>query len=517
MRLGLVMTNNTSTSYLNPVVSCVNGRFVRLSTISCLLSEMRGFPTSRLRRFFSSQRALVSDGLLSRLESVANRVTTNPSLLDRHGDDESHHASVPPEAVVYAHSTEEVSAIVKVCAEARVPLISFGTGTSLEGHIAAVHGGICLDCSEMNAVLEVNAEDMDARVQAGVTRLALNSYLNGTGLHFPVDPGADASIGGMCATGASGTSTVKYGTMRENTLGLTAVLASGEIVRTGGRARKSSAGYDLTRLLVGSEGTLGVITEAQVKLHPLPAAVSAATCNFPDLTSAASAVAMLLQCGVPLARSELLHSSAIAAFNAYAKDVPDLEERPTLFLELEGVSEDAVSALAEVARTCCDEHGGGAFQWASSESERRRLWAARHGTYYASLALRKGSRGIVTDAVVPISRLAEVMTATAADVQESGVVGPIFGHAGDGNFHCILLVKEDDPPEYVALLEGINDRLIQRTLAMGGTCTGEHGVGIGKKKYLATEKGQGAVDMMRTIKRALDPLGILNPGKVIDA
>jgi len=467
-------------------------------------------------RLYSTQRAAVGDVLLARLEAISNRVTTNCSILHRHGDDESHHTSVPPEAVVYAHSTEEVSAIVRVCAESRTPLISFGTGTSLEGHILATHGGICLDISEMNAVLEVNEEDMDARVQAGVTRLALNKHLRSTGLSFPVDPGADASIGGMCATGASGTSTVKYGTMRENTLGLTAVLASGEIVHTGGRARKSSAGYDLTRLLVGSEGTLGVITEAQVKLHPMPAAVSAATCNFPDLHAAASAVAMLLQCGVPLARSELLHSSAIAAFNAYAKELPDLEEKPTLFLELEGVSEEAVSALAEVAKGCCDELGGGTFEWASSESDRRKLWAARHGTYYASLALRPDSRGIVTDAVVPISRLAEVMTATADDVERCGVIGPIFGHAGDGNFHCILLVKEDDPPEYVALLEGINDRLIQRTLAMGGTCTGEHGVGIGKKKYLAREKGEGAVEMMRTLKRALDPLCILNPGKVVD-
>ena len=341
--------------------------------------------------------------------------------------------------------------------------------------------------------------------------------------------------------------------MRENTLGLTAILASGEIVHTGGRARKSSAGYDLTRMLIGSEGTLAVITEAQVKLHPIPAAVSAATCNFPDLHAAASAVAMLLQCGVPLARSELLHSSAIAAFNAYAKDVPDLEVRcrrrflplslsrlsplasstglslpisarrvslpqvkPTLFLELEGVSEEAVSALADVARGCCDDLGGGDFKWASSETERRRLWAARHGTYYASLALRPGSRGIVTDAVVPISRLAEVMTATAEDVERCGVVGPIFGHAGDGNFHCILLVTEGDPPEYVELLEGINDRLIRRTLEASGSCTGEHGIGVGKKKYLEKQYGKGAVEMMRMIKRSLDPHNILNPGKVVD-
>ena len=280
-------------------------------------------------REFSTHPARVSDGLLASLERCA-RVSTNPSILDRHGDDESHHPSVPPAAVVFATSTEEVQAIVRVCAESRTPLIPFGAGTSLEGHITAIHGGVCLDLSEMNSVLEVNEDDMDCRVQAGVTRLSINEHLRATGLHFPVDPGADCSIGGMVATGASGTSTVRYGTMRENTLGLSAVLASGEVVRTGGRARKSSAGYDLTRLLIGSEGTLGVVTEVQLKLHPTPSAVSAATCSFPDLVSAASAVTALLQCGVPLARSELLHSSAIAAFNAYARDVADLEEKPVM-------------------------------------------------------------------------------------------------------------------------------------------------------------------------------------------
>lgn len=470
------------------------------------------------RRLFSTVRAAAAldDALMSRLERAAHRVTTNASIVDRHGDDESHHPSVPPQAVVYARSTEEVQAIVRLCGETRTPIIPFGTGTSLEGHICATRGGISLDLSEMNEILEVNDEDMDARVEAGVTRLSLNDALRATGLTFPVDPGADASLGGMVATGASGTSTVRYGTMRENTLGLTAVLASGEIIRTGGRARKSSAGYDLTRLLVGSEGTLAVVTEAQLKLHPLPAAVSAATCVFSDLSAAAGAVARLLQCGVPLSRSELLDASAITAFNAYAKDVPDLEVKPTLFLELEGVSDDAVESSAAVARSCCDELGGGDFRWATSEAERRKLWQARHATYYASLALRPGSRGIVTDAVVPISRLADVMSQTAEDVAVCGVVGPIFGHAGDGNFHCILLVTEDDPPEYVETLNGIHSRLIERTLAMGGTCTGEHGIGVGKKKYLAAEKGEGAVGMMRTIKAALDPLCILNPGKVID-
>ena len=406
--------------------------------------------------------------------------------------------------------------MVRVCAETRTPLISFGAGTSLEGHIQAVQGGVCLDLSEMNAVLEVNPEDLDCRVQAGITRKSLNDHLRDTGLTFPVDPGADASLGGMAACGASGTTAVKYGTMRENCLGLTAVLASGEVVRTGGRARKSSAGYDLTRLLVGSEGTLAVLTEVQLKLYPLPAAVSAATCSFPTLSDAARAVAGLLQCGVPVSRSELLDASAIAAFNKYSTEVADLQEAPTLFLEVEGVSEAAVEAAAAVARECCADSGGGEFQWATSESERRRLWAARHATYYASLALRPGSRGVVTDAVVPLSRLAEVMGETAADVAMAGVVGPIFGHAGDGNFHCILLLRDEDPPDYVERLSQLNDRLIRRTLAAGGSCTGEHGVGVGKKQYLAREFGEGAVEMMRTVKRSLDPLGILNPGKVVD-
>ena len=299
--------------------------------------------------------AALDDALLARLERAAHRVTTNASIVDRHGDDESHHPSIPPAAVVYARSTEEVQAIVRLCGETSTPIIPFGTGTSLEGHIQATRGGISLDLSEMNEVLEINADDMDARVEAGVTRLGLNDALRATGLTFPVDPGADASLGGMVATGASGTSTVRYGTMRENTLGLTAVLASGEVIRTGGRARKSSAGYDLTRLLVGSEGTLAVVTEVCVKLHPLPAAVSAATCGFPDLAAAAGAVAALLQCGVPLSRSELLDASAIGAFNAYSKGtVAPLAVAPTLVLELEGVSEEAVASAAP-AGACCDE------------------------------------------------------------------------------------------------------------------------------------------------------------------
>jgi D-lactate dehydrogenase (cytochrome) len=398
----------------------------------------------------------------------------------------------------------------------RVPLIPFGTGTSLEGHIQAIHGGVCLDLSEMNAILQVNELDMDCRVQAGVTRLALNSALRHSGLSFPIDPGADASLGGMAACGASGTAAVRYGTMRENVLGTTAVLADGTAMTTGGRARKSSAGYDLTRLLVGSEGTLAILTELQLRLHPLPAACSAAVCTFDSLEAGARAVAAVLQCGIPVARCELLDASAIRAFNAYPKEVADLRAVPTLFLEFTGISAESVAEQAELAHACCADEGGSEFTWATSEEERRRLWQARHSTYYASLALRPGSRGIVTDAAVPISRLAEVMRATADDVAAEAVVGPIFGHAGDGNFHVILPVRDDDSPEYVAALKRVNDRLVRRTLAVGGTCTGEHGVGVGKREYLALQHGEAAVAAMRAIKRALDPLNILNPGKVVD-
>ncbi|KAG8463319.1 hypothetical protein KFE25_004830 [Diacronema lutheri] len=457
----------------------------------------------------------VTDALAERLGRACARVSTNLSIRDRHGDDESYHAAMPPDVVAYAACEREVVAVVRLCAEARVPLIPFGTGTSLEGHIQAPYGGVCLDLSEMAAILEVNEEDMDARVQAGVTRGALNAHLRHTGLSFPIDPGADASLGGMAACGASGTAAVRYGTMRENVLGATVVLADGSVMRTGGRARKSSAGYDLTRLLVGSEGTLGVITELQLRLHPLPAAASAAVCTFPTLADGACAVAALVHSGVALARCELLDASSIAAFNAYPKEAPDMQLAPTLFLEFAGVSDVAVAEDARIAHACCADEGGGDFQFATGADERRRLWAARHTLYYASLALRPGSRGIVTDAAVPLSRLAELMAQTAADVTAEAVVGPIFGHAGDGNFHVILPVLPADPPDYVARLRRINDRLIRRTLAAGGTCTGEHGVGAGKRSYMTLQHGDAAVGAMRAIKRALDPLNIMNPGKVM--
>jgi D-lactate dehydrogenase (cytochrome) len=453
--------------------------------------------------------------MLNQLEAIC-RVSTNPSILSRHGDDESHHPALPPSAVAYARSTADVQAVVRLCNEARVPLIPYGSGTSLEGHIQATRGGVCLDMSEMAEVLRVSQADMDCSVQAGVTRVALNKHLRQTGLRFTVDPGADASIGGMVATGASGTSAVKHGTMRENVLGLTAVLASGEVMRTGGRARKSSAGYDLTRLLVGSEGTLAVVTEVTLRLHAVPPAAAAASCLFPTLEAAASAVTLMLQSSIPVTRCEVLDAGTVAAFNAYAVEVPDLPIGPHLLLEFEGASEASVAEQAEMARACCDEYGGAAFEWASSEADQRRLWQARHGTYYAALAMRPGSKGLVTDAAVPISRLAQVMQETADDIRMSGVSGPIFGHAGDGNFHTILLLHPDDPPEYVAAVHGVHTRIIERAIAVGGTCTGEHGVGVGKKGWLRRQHGDGCIGAMRAIKLALDPRNILNPDKVVD-
>jgi len=450
-------------------------------------------------------------------------LSRNAGVRDRHGAGESYHAVQAPDVVVFPRSTEEVVAVVKICNERSIPIVPFGTGTSLEGHVACVRGGVSLDLSKhMVEIDEVNAEDMDCTVQAGCTRKALNTSLRHTGLEFTVDPGADASIGGMAACGASGTSAVRYGTMREAVLGLEAVMADGSVVRTGGRARKSSAGYDLTRLLVGSEGTLGVITKATLRLHPLPAFSVAATCAFPlgsasksGLHSAASAVVQMLQAAIPLQKSEVLDVSTIRAFNAYNPGRAPLPELPHLFLEIGGASETIVADLAEMAREICDDFGALGFEWASGDEERRRLWEARHSTYYASLALRKDAKGFVTDACVPLSALADVLQATAKDVEEMGVVGPIFGHAGDGNCHCILPLRDDDPPEYLARVHAVNANLVRRALAAGGSCTGEHGVGLGKIGYLEEQYPPATLLMMRAIKTALDPKNILNPGKVL--
>ena len=453
----------------------------------------------------------IDDGLTEELHAiVGQRLTTAPAAREQHGRDESYHASRPPDVVVFAASTEEVSDIVKVCARRRVPVIPFGTGTSLEGHVAALHGGVCIDLAQMNEVLAVNVEDMDCTVQAGVTRKQLGEHLRDTGLFFAVDPGADASIGGMAATRASGTNAVRYGTMRETVLALTVVLADGRIIRTSRRARKSSAGYDLTRLFVGSEGTLGVITEVTLRLHGVPEAISAAVCAFPDLAAAVNTTIAIIHSGVPVARIELLDDRQMEAINKYSK--LDYPEAPTLFFEFHG-TEAGVVEQVETVEAIAGDFGGSDFQWATKAEDRARLWQARHDAYYAAIALRPGSKGYATDVCVPISRLAECIEETRNDIEDSGLLAPIVGHVGDGNFHLVMVLDPDDPDE-MARAKALNERLVLRGLAMDGTCTGEHGVGYGKIDFLLAEHGE-AVSVMRTIKTALDPLGIMNPGKIV--
>lgn len=415
-----------------------------------------------------------------------------------------------PDGVVFVRSTEEVAEIVKICAEHGVPIIPFGTGSSLEGHVNAPAGGISVDLSQMNAVLEVHGEDLDCHVQAGVTRKQLNEYLRDTGLFFPIDPGADASLGGMAATRASGTNAVRYGTMKDVVLGLTAVMADGQIIHTGGRAKKSSAGYDLTRLLIGSEGTLGIITELRLRLFGIPEAIGGGVCAFPDLESACNAVIMTIQCGLPIARIELLDTLQVKASNAYSK--LDLQESPTLFVEFHG-TESGVKEQIDLFGAIAAENGGGAFAFATKPEERNRLWTARHDAYWAALGLRPGAKGVSTDVCVPISRLAECIRETYRDIEEMGLIAPIVGHVGDGNFHVLVLVDVENEAE-IAQAELFVERLNWRALDMEGTCTGEHGVGQGKMKYLDREHGAG-VAVMRSIKTALDPKGIFNPGKII--
>ncbi len=443
---------------------------------------------------------------------LGDRVSTNSSILEQHGHGESWHPLQAPDAVCFAQSTEEVASIVRLCAANRTPVIAFGTGTSLEGQVQAVEGGVCIDLSQMNRVIEVNNEDLDCRVQAGVTRLELNHYLRETGLFFPVDPGANTSIGGMTATRASGTNAVRYGTMRENVLGLTVVSASGEIIKTGTRARKSSAGYDLTHLFVGSEGTLGVITEISLRLYGITEAISAAIVNFPDVRSAAEATIQTIQLGIPVARIEILDSAYMKAINAYSKT--SYPERDTLFLEFHGTTAgvaEQVEMFDEISR----EFGAGGFQWAAQESDRQQLWRARHDAYYAGLAVYPGYRGYVTDVCVPISRLADCIAETQADIAASGMFAPIIGHVGDGNFHATIFIDPDDDAMFAKALE-LDKRMVERAQSMGGTCTGEHGIGIGKLKHMRNEHGDGAIAAMQAIKAALDPHNIMNPGKVVD-
>ncbi len=456
-------------------------------------------------------KALPNDVMIDELRALlGERLSTSAVVCEQHGHGESYHPTHPPDAVAFARSTEEVAEIVKTCARHKCPVIAFGTGTSLEGHVAALHGGICIDLSQMNEVIEVNSDDIDCRVQAGVTRKQLNEYLHDTGLFFPIDPGADASLGGMAATRASGTNAVRYGTMRDNVLGLTVVLADGRTIKTGGRARKSAAGYDLTRLFVGSEGTLGVITEITLRLHGIPEAISAAVCSFATLEGAVNAVILTIQLGIPVARIEILDEVQIDAINRYSGlDYPVL---PALFFEFHG-TENWVREQAEMVGDIAEELGGSDFRWETKTEDRARLWQARHDSYYAAMALRPGSKGWATDVCVPISRLAECLLETKQDIQDSDLLAPIVGHAGDGNFHLCLVVDPDDKAE-MDRAHALNERLVMRAIAMGGTCTGEHGIGTGKMKFLQVEHGE-AVAVMRAVKIALDPDNIMNPGKMI--
>ncbi len=435
------------------------------------------------------------------------------SVREQHGRDESFHASAPPEAVAFVENNEEVAEIVRICVQYQKPIIPFGTGTSLEGHVAALHGGVCLDVSGMNQVLEVNENDLDCRVQAGVTRKELNQHLRNSGLFFPIDPGADASLGGMTATRASGTNAVRYGTMRENVLGLTVVTADGCIIRTGTRARKSSAGYDLTRLFVGSEGTLGIITEIQLRLYGVPEAISAAVCSFETMEGAVNTTISTIQMGIPVARIELLDEVQVDAINRYSDF--DYALKPTLFFEFHG-TEAWVKEQAEMVKEISTEEGGSDFQWSTREQEKQKLWEARHNAYYAGLALRPGSKGWATDVCVPISRLADCILETRSDIEESGQVVPLVGHVGDGNFHLLFLIDPENEEEELKRYQPLNDRLVERALRMGGTCTGEHGIGSGKIKYMEAEHGD-SLDLMRQIKQAFDPDNLMNPGKMLPA
>ena len=438
------------------------------------------------------------------------RCSTALAVREQHGRDESPIDAPPPEAVVYCESTEDVAAVVKLADRHAVPVIPFGVGSSLEGHLLAVQGGVSIDLSRMNKIVAVQPEDLTVTVQAGVTRMQLNDEIRHTGLFFPIDPGADASLGGMSATRASGTNAVRYGTMRENVLGLTVVTASGEVIHTGTRARKSSAGYDLTRLMVGSEGTLGVMTEITLRLYPLPEAISAATCTFPSIDAAVRTTIQIIQMGIPIARCELLDVHAVRAVNRH--DKLTLPEAPMLLMEFHG-STASVAEQAASVQEIASEFGGAGFQWATTPEERTRLWTARHHAYFAGLQLKAGSRTVTTDTCVPISRLAECVTRASDDATAAGMTHYIVGHVGDGNFHIAYLVDPNVPSERETA-ERLNRDVVQRAIEAQGTCSGEHGIGLHKMDFLVDEAGAGAVEMMRMIKRALDPKNIMNPGKI---
>ncbi|MFZ4479359.1 MAG: FAD-binding oxidoreductase [Rhodoferax sp.] len=451
--------------------------------------------------------AALIDALRTRF---AERLSTALVIREQHGRDESSFAAPPPSAVVFAESTRDVAAAVTLASQFSVPVIPFGVGTSLEGHLLAIQGGISIDVSRMNRILAINAEDLTVTVQAGVTRKQLNEAVRSTGLFFPIDPGADATLGGMSATRASGTNAVRYGTMRENVLALEIVSASGEVIRTGTRAKKSSAGYDLTRLLVGSEGTLGIITEVTVKLYPLPEAISAAICSFPSIEAAVRSTIQIIQLGIPIARVELIDGNTVRMVNSHSKLT--LREEPLLLMEFHG-SPASVKEQAEMVQEIASGFGGTAFEWATTPEERTRLWTARHNAYFAAIQSRPGCRAISTDTCVPISRLADCLLDSVTEADASGIPYFLVGHVGDGNFHFGYLIDPGKPEER-EIAERLNHALVTRALRLEGTCTGEHGVGLHKMDFLVSEAGTGAVEMMRTIKRALDPKNIMNPGKI---
>jgi D-lactate dehydrogenase (cytochrome) len=442
---------------------------------------------------------------------LGDRVSTSAAVREHHGKDESYFPYALPDVVVFARSTEEVRDIVNICRQHRVPMIPYGVGTSLEGHILAVKGGVCIDLSQMNQVLAVHEADLDAVVQAGVTRKQLNEFIKHTGLFFPVDPGADATLGGMAATRASGTNAVRYGTMRENVLSLKVVLADGRIIQTSRRAKKSAAGYDLTRLFVGSEGTLGIITEVTVRLYPVQEAMSAAVCAFDSVDGCTNTVIQTIQSGIPIARCDIVCEKTVGAINKFKKT--SYRVAPTVFFEFHGTKSSVVEQ-AEAVQAIAKEHGGKDFVWATRPEERTQLWQARHDAYFACLQIRPGSRAVSTDVCVPISRLAECVHETMEDVKSYFAPVPLLGHIGDGNFHLMLLV---DPakPEETETAKAFNQRLVERALRMEGTCTGEHGIGLGKMGSMRMELGDDMMDLMRDVKKVFDPNNLMNPGKVV--
>ncbi len=456
--------------------------------------------------------ARLKPGCFEQLRALlGERATQSAAIRAHHGKDESYFPDAPPDAVVFPETTAEVAAVVELCRGHRAPLIPFGAGSSLEGHVLAIRGGVCVDLTRMNKVLAVHGEDLDCVVQAGVTRKQLNEEIRHAGLFFPVDPGADATLGGMAATRASGTNAVRYGTMRENVLSLEVVLADARVVRTSRRSRKSAAGYDLTRLFVGSEGTLGIITEVCVRLYPIPEAISAAVCSFPDIGAAVSTVIAALQCGIPIARCEALCATTMRAINAFSKTA--YPEQPTLFLEFNG-TKASVEEQARTVQALARENGGRDFQWATRPEERSRLWSARHQAYFACMQLRPGTRAVSSDVCVPISRLTECIVETSRDIEKASMPVALFGHVGDGNFHLLIPVRPDDEGDLTEA-RGLNERVVNRALAMEGTCTGEHGIGMGKMGSLKKELGE-AVELVRTLKRAFDPEDLMNPGKIVE-